>query len=344
MFESKRRISSPGNGIAPLIKLTQTDGTAVKMTGLFAFSSSGDYQTSTQELEALFLRCQQNHATALIQVLFPPDQRLLFPFHAGNLIVIYLTSGDITTKIPPGQWGSLLGKQGGMARIISLPVDAIRLCKLMTELPRPSSNLVLKSAHLKQKIEEWAGSAQGQLVDCQWEHAKGTLFLPGHGASAYPIIFLNEFQILVGQDAWLAIDSWQEPDCQVTLTSGDETIAALQEHRLHLAFSSMIGHIQKRYNDLVGARLLENLNHDFNQAASAQDWHIKASSRHVLDNQIFSSPEQACSAYKLLLTLCLRHIETVIGPKYTSMLTSEALERLDPLSRAIAIQCSLLTP
>jgi hypothetical protein len=317
---------------------------AVKTNSLFAFSSGGEYETSAQKLEDLLLRYQQDHATALVQVLSPPENRLLFPLLEGNLITVYLTSGQVTKKISPGEVNHWLENKAARARTISLPVDAIRLSKLAAEMPVPSSSRTLKTATLKTQIEGWAASAQGQLVDCRWEHALGTFYLPGFGTEANPIVFMNEFQVLVGQDAWLAIDSWQEPDCHVTLTSGDETIDAVKEHRLYLAFTNIIGHIQKRYNDMVGARLLENLNHDFNQAASVQNWHIKASSRHVLDNQIFSSPEQACSAYKLLLTLCLTQIETVIGPKYTSMLTSEAIKRLDPLSRAIVLQCSLFRP
>jgi hypothetical protein len=314
------------------------------MDGLFPLATVNKIFLSTPQLGPLFSKYLQNRLTGVLQVDFAPENRLFFLFVQGTAINTYLLTPESRIKISIDEAGPLLGKTRGEASLLNLPLEGIRISKLLLESPQRGGAFQLQTRDLIQRIDGWSNSATAIAIQIKWANAEAVMVFPGHDAPVQPMIFVKEGQIATELNALSAITSWNEPTCSVSILPQREDVDAWKEYQLHLTFSKTAELVITHYNELAGRSLVSVLNQDIYDETLKRGWRISCIGNGILDHHIFPSPTAAAEAYRQLFNLILAHMRTVVGRNISSTIVDEAVEALDKNSQEIIRNYDLMTP
>lgn len=105
------------------------------MDGLFPLAKVSEYHTSATKLHSLLSKYQQSRLTGILQINLDAENRLFFLFVQGNAINTYLLTPEASKKILVSEAGALVSKVKAQAIELNLPLEGIRISKLLLDLP-----------------------------------------------------------------------------------------------------------------------------------------------------------------------------------------------------------------
>ncbi len=305
------------------------------MNGLFSFKAIEEYETSASHLLSLLESSRRELRTGVIQVSYPFNQLLIILLVQGEPINLYRSVENNLTKIQLEQIVPLMGTTQARACIQTLPLEGIRVSKMLIECPKSKGEFQLQTRDLNRRLDGWSASPETQAIRIQWPLAEAVLVFPGNNGPIQPILFLSESSIATEMDALAAIQNWNEPTCNISVFSGDNQAEAWIEYKLHLTFTNIVERLLTRYNELAGKSLVSVLNQEIDDETLRRGWRISCVGNGVLDHHVFPSPKEAAAAYRLLCKLILAHLQTVVGPKITRAIVRDMLEATGPQGREI---------
>ncbi len=305
------------------------------MNGLFSFKAVEEYETSASHLLALLEASRRELRTGIIQVSYPLNQALIILLVQGEPINFYRSVENKLTKIQLEQIATFMGTTQARACIQTLPLEGIRISKMLIECPQTKGEFQLQTLDLNRRLDGWSASPETQVVRIEWPMAEAVLVFPGNNGPIQPIIFLSEAKSATEMDALAAIQKWEEPTCNISVFSGDDQADAWIEYKLHLTFTDIVERLLTRYNELAGKSLVSVLNQEIDDRTLRRGWRISCVGNGILDHHVFASPKEAAAAYRVLCKLILAHMKTVVGPKITRGIVQDMLEATGPRGREI---------
>jgi hypothetical protein len=314
------------------------------MDGLFPFSTANESDNSTKELELLFARHLQSQLTGVFEISHPPKIQLFFLIVQGRVTNAYLVTPDLRQKIQPDEWTGYLGDVRAHARILTLPLEAIRVSKLLLECSQRQGSFQLPTRELVRRIDGWSTSPEVIAIQINWPGAEGVLVFPGKDAPVQPAIFMTHGQIVTESDAVIAITHWKETTCTVSILADDGSADVWKEYKLRLVFTRAAELLLTRYKELAGQSLVSALNQDIDDETLERGWRISCLGNGMIDHHIFSSPQEAAEAYRVLSGMIQAHLDTVLGSKIAHTIFTDIFEGMDLESQGILRAYQLLIP
>ncbi len=312
------------------------------MDDIFPFVNPEELLISEANLKGLLKKQSQIHLTGLIQIECPQEKRLSLLFVLGEAVNVYLSSADESRKFPLERYATVLGNTQNKARILKLPLEGIRLSKMMLETSRQVGTFQIQTADFVRRFDGWSTSPETIIVLARWPRAEAILVFPGNSAPVQPILFSRNGHISTELDAMAEIHAWKEPTCSIMIFSMGEDTDAWQEYHLHLIFIRLAEQILTRYNEIAGTILVSVLNQEIDDETLRRGWRISCVGNGIHDHHIFSSPQEAGQAYHILSRFILKHLNLVLGSKIAASILREVTDGLDQESRALLEEYQLL--
>ncbi len=309
---------------------------------IFPCAASGEYHLSPSGVPGLLEKQVENRLTGAVQIFYPRDCRITLLYIQGEPVNVYRETPDGWQKIPPSDWPPLIGQKKIEVRVITLPVEGIRVMKMLLERPQEQGVFQLQTKDLSRRLDGWSTSPETILVRIKWPNAEAILVFPGQAMAVHPMVFVAEAVSATDKDALAAISAWKEPTCSVSIFADPEKKEAWEEYRLHQAFTSTAELMITRYSELAGRSLISVLNQDIDDETLRKGWRVSCVGNGILDHHIFSSPQEAANAYRALFRLILAHLNAVIGNRITDELVREVSHAIDSNSVEILEHFGLL--
>jgi hypothetical protein len=314
------------------------------MDGLFPFATASEYQTSIEELEILYAKQLQSQLTGIFEIACPPNVQIFSLIVQGLVTNTYLVRPDLLQKIPPDEWASHLGETKARARIMTLPLEAIRIGKMLLECSKRQGTFQLPTRELVRRIDGWSTSPEVIAIQINWPGAEGVLVFPGKDAPVQPAMFLTHGQLVTESDAIIAMTHWKESTCTVSILSDDGSADVWKEYKLRLVFTKGAELLLTRYKEMAGQSLVSALNQAIDDETLERGWRISCVGNGMIDHHIFSSPQEAAEAYRVLSRMIQAHLDKVLGAKIAQSIVSEIFEGMDQESQGILRTYQLLIP
>ena len=309
---------------------------------LFPKADASEYQANVSQLQALLLACQQSLYYGLVEISYPSRERIALFFVENKVTCVYSANLGDWTRIPVDEYISLLENAESSVRIVPLPLEGIRIGKVMLECKNTGNTFTIPTSDLKIHLEEWQRLPRITINHVHWIDAEAIFIVPGHRMPIQMALFASQEQVLGGEKALARALAWHELQCEVTTYADEIRTDACLEYHLHLYFTIVLELILKRYDELAGHGLANIVSGALSDMAGKQGWHIQAMDGIVTDNEIFNSHQAAFAAFQTLAGACLSQIETVLGPKLTSTIVEEAIQSIDKTGQEILLQYPIL--
>lgn len=312
------------------------------MNEFFPFENALSEDASSAQLYDILQSYRFQKMTGLVQASFAPEQRLLLCYARGKVNTAYLDQLEVWRRLEPIEWAALLDENSFQVRTLRLPLEGVRIIKLLVERAGLARTVEVRTETLKSQLKEWNLRPDIHLVTLRWPQAEAVLVLAGKADEVDLAAFSRPGEFLTGQPALQAFVAWVEDTCEAGLHQMPVDAPAWQEYLLHRSFIRTMERIFDRYEELAGRNLANLLHRNLSAAALNQGWRIEEGGRELADAEAFKSLSEALQAYRLLASFCLAEIESVVGPRLTGKITRDALAKLDCASREILENYPLL--
>lgn len=291
---------------------------------------------SAAEVQFMLRLFQQDLKTALLDISYPNNDRVLVLTNAGRPICAYLIKGDQITRHPSSELMDLFQRpERGMMRVCDLTPASFGAIRTVVEQAHSEETPVL-TAELSGMIQKWQEMSQPSFVHIRWPNAEGFVFIPGNRVSARKYAFLAEDKLSDSAAAVSMFSHWFEPECTVSLYTDPGDLAIWRENNLQLGFALLLEHSLRRYNDLAGHLLSVKLDDAINRLCRSHSWNIVLGNSTVDDVHIFDTNKDAAFAYRAIFDLASRQITQVIGSRLFTETVDTGLTGLsEPLRHAV---------
>lgn len=273
--------------------------------------------------------CESDALTGLVELTRAPDVQVVVLFVEGMILDAYRLEQEVSQKIEPTALSLPPGEV--IVRTLSLPLEGVRMAKVLLEWHPPVESLTVQTSSIKDCLQSWSTQPATSVVHIAWADAEAMVILPG-GVLPASAIFVEESQVLGDAAGLAAIYAHAEGACRLARYAAQRADLAEQEQvaRLRTAFGLLVDPVIVRYAELLGQNMTNALLLDLNGAAAAYNWRIKFTTNGLMDTQTFSKTQEAVQAYATLLGKMLDHMTVVIGARLTSSLVAQAFSGLGP--------------
>lgn len=260
---------------------------------------------------------------------------LLYLFHnQGQEAFAFLRTEDEGRIIPPEAIKDLIGQTAAFdVRDAVLTLPALRICKLAIFHPGPGSTSSMMTSSLPNYLGKWGEEKDACFVRVRWNDAEGVALFSGESWSP-SVLFLSSENRTGDINALFA--SRPEAPCEVTRFIIPQNSDAWQEYHLQQAFASICKFMFKRYEEFTGSGLVQSVIWMMSETAAAEQLNVKVGQLQLEDLNLFSGPEKAAHAYRLLLGRLSGRIRALLGPALLNSITADTAFELSPCQRTVA--------
>lgn len=312
---------------------------------LFPSDFTETHSIDREALPEAIQRFQADMQTGVVKVQAPtwPVHYLLFV--RGGLVNVY-RCGEKMDRIGAGDWLQNLNESSPSARLntLALTPQAVRLVKILVEQDEIPLQALPKETSLQEHIERLMKYPAPALVHITWPGANGLALFPGLGKAARYTLFISPDQVFHSPGSMGVLYGWPEACTSVRLLTSNALTPAWTEYLLHFSFSAMVGHLLERLAEISDRILLSTIIRDINFTTAAHGWNISIATNSIVDQAVFSTPEEAAEVYSRLLELIFHHVDSVVGANMVAVLLRESAMRLSPLCRNVMQEHLLITP
>jgi hypothetical protein len=282
-----------------------------------------ELQISVARIQILINSYRERKRTGIIRLGYPSKKYLQLLFKRGELLNSYFTSAEVRESLAPGQWTQYVESAGdAYTKIIPLSPFGLFVAKLLITSDGIATNDFSQSNQLSEYIASLGKSPDVSVVQLNWDRAMGGILFSGLQNDPHAL-FLSQVTILDETGTNKISSLLNEPRCTVTTIVPDLSIGAWQEFYLRQSFADICGRMLGRFEAMTGRALVDSLVRLIAVSASRNDLEINISSRKLVDNEIFSSPQDAAQSYRQLLKEMFSHFSAVIGPRLLSFTIQE---------------------
>jgi len=294
-------------------------------------------------IRALIDTCRKNKQTGIIRLISAE----------GKLLYLLIKRGDVINSynVSPHAWGPVAFEQcdawidstgDAYAKFIRLSPQGLLICKLLTQNTAGKIETFTRPVDIGKYLESQNKTPDISLIQLDWENSMGAVLFSGPSESPYSL-FVSSETIYEQLDIVPAILNPERPHCTVTVFGFDPSVDAWQEYFLRRVFANICERTLSRFQMVAGRSLVDSLIRLTLAFASRQSLDIGISSYKVVDNEIFSSPQQAADNYRLLLTEMFMHFSGITGTRLLSSNLREVVKNLSVQERTVIDTFSLFS-
>ncbi len=299
-----------------------------------------ELKISASRVRALIETYQNRSRTGLIRLAYGEEQSVYLLFQKGKIVNSYKIQQSSKEEI--FNWQEILVNAAeAFARLIPLSPLGLQSCKLAIGTSAGSSEAI-DAIHLRASIAGgWRSQIEPRLYQLSWNAAEGIIFFPGGSREGYSIFFSSD-RLIDQPGVSPTFSMWADPVCNVHCYSFDPKSSVWQEYILRQVYSEICDRSLPRYEDITGRAMVDTIIRSVNLMATTQNIEIEIASYHVVDREIFPSPQDAARVYRGLLKTMLDNIKKVIGPRLAASFAKEITAQLQPEEQELARLFGLL--
>jgi hypothetical protein len=302
-----------------------------------------EFKIPVFNVRALIEACHVRKQTGLIRLISADEKALYLLVKNGILINSYVVSTQAWEHISPETMDTWIDSAGDMyTKFIPLSVQGLLVCKLLIQNTGGKIETTTQPLNIGEYLEMQKKSTDTSLVYFDWENSTGAVLFCKSSKSPYSIFVSSD--VLYDQAGIAPVMLNQENSNYAVTTIGvDQSVPAWQEYLLRRVFADVCEHILVQVQELTGRALVDSLIRLIIVFASRRNLNIDISSRKVVDNELFSSPQQAADNYRLLLTEIFVHFSGITGSRLLSSTIRDIVTNLPVEERAIITTYPLFT-
>jgi hypothetical protein len=228
------------------------------------------------------------------------------------------------------------------AKFIPLSAQGLLICKLLIQNTGGKVEEFTHSLDVGEYIKSQKPNTDTSLVYLDWGNSVGAIIFSIASKSSYSI-FISPDTLYDQVGIAPAILDLEQPNCAVKVIGFDQSVEAWQEYLLRRIFANVCERTLAQLQALTGRALVDSLIRLTVVFASRRSLNIDISSSRVVDNELFSSPEQAAENYRLLLNEMLTHFAGITGSRLLSSTLREIVTNLSVEERTVITAFPLFT-
>jgi len=291
---------------------------------------------------ALLESCRAQKQTGVIALGIEDDQAQVLFLKRGEVINAGLTSPQSYEKLPIEAWRAKTESMAeAQARWIPLSAQGTLMVKLLLQNPGGNTETVTQAGELDNILTRQQKTADVTQVKLEWDSALGTIVYCGAPEACYSLHLSAE----AAQEQTGILPSIlapAEPICRVTITNADPAGEAWQEYLLRRAFADICEGVLVQFRSLAGRALVDSLLRLTQVFISRRNLNIHFTANKVVDDEFFSSPQEAAENYRSLLTEVLVHSAGITGSRLLASTLWEIFTTLPDQERTVIEAFSFL--
>jgi hypothetical protein len=276
-------------------------------------------------------------ATGLIEKHFDGEKSAVLLFVNGEPLNAFLLEDGLEKLISLAEFSDLHEKY---IRIVPVPSVTGRLVFLALESQVEAQFEILDSPSWERQMSLWRQDGWSGLVEVKSNDLHGfVLFWQGEIQKSdlsfsTPDGFVHEFPSLstIGNSPW-KVTAYQHND-----STPSYRYTVLRQGAKHWSRG-----ILTRYQEMVGQKFLQIMDHELNHQIEPWRWNICLAGMEMHDLHFFPYLSEAAHAYRALFMLMGSQMNFVIGNHLTQKLLGETYEQILPAERA-ALHAQRLIP
>ncbi len=256
---------------------------------------------------------QQDLLTGLVRLVPSqrPEESVNLIYVDGTVLAVYQQSATGTVRYATESRSMILPKVNASLYAYQFSSAFVRLVLAIFEQKKTISGQKIATQLVLNTIDEIRKKNEVSIVHLAWPSAEAFILVPGHGLPARQQLFWSQNQVMILPN----LARWSEPECSLTVYTGDVAGSAWSENHLILSYDFLCERIFSRYSDLAGESLVRRLEDQLSTYSRTQAWKINFLGRTVEDTHSFSSEAERSHAYQTLLQIAQRQMKTVVGEK-----------------------------
>jgi hypothetical protein len=311
---------------------------------LFAHVYPDELRISLPRIQLLVDSYTERKRTGVIRLGYASKKHLYLLFKRGELLNSYLVSppGRLES-FQPGEWVSRAETAGDAhTRVVTLSGYGLFVAKLLISSTGGKLEEFSTPAQLSGYIASLEKRAETFLFQVNWDRAMGGMLFSSPMDNEAHSIFLSQETASEENGAHGRFFTWNEMNCVTETGVPDLSVDAWREFYLRKSFSEICRLMLGRFELMTGRALVDSLVRLVSVCASRNNLDIAISSRKVVDNEVFFSPEEAAQGYRKILKEMFSHFSSVVGSRLLSLTLQDILASLSDLERSVISASSLL--
>lgn len=287
--------------------------------------------------------CYARKQTGVVWLISIGGESLYLLLKNGILINSYLVSLQTWEHVSPESVDAWIDSADDMhAKFIPLSVHGLLICKLLIENTGGKIDTLTHTVDIGQYLKSQKTTTDTSLIYLDWKNSMGAVLFSVSSKSSYSI-FISPDTLYDQVGIAPAMLDQEQSNCAATTIGFNPSVAAWQEYLLRRVFANVCEHTLSQLQALTGRALVDSLIRLIIAFASRRNLDIDIASRRVVDNELFSSPQQAADNYRLLLNEMLVHFSGITGSRLLSSTIREIVTNLPFEERAVITAFPLFT-
>jgi hypothetical protein len=290
-------------------------------------------------VRAFLQQCYQDSLSGLIY-LDSPSRSVVFLHVRGSVLAIFRRREDAWEKVERTGWDDELTAAGGDLRTVEMPVDAVRLMRLFYLSPIINHrSITVNASEVPSIIEEVQKQDFGSLYYMTGGGNEAFISVAGGGVPHVEMVLVTPQESRFEAGAALPEDLTLGKQFKLFAVRCDYSIDVWQEYFLRAAFQQLMGGVLKRYKDIAGKSLAEQLCQQVSAKAQGRFSGLALLENGMIHREVFESLKSAAEAYSLIYDQASWQMDAIVGPKVMGDILLMSWSTIRPQGRGILRQC-----
>ncbi len=285
-------------------------------------------------------RIREEHASGLIEVQLNTGRRAYLLFGSGAVAGAYIVEDSSSKPISVAELTASAGWEEFPHITFHLPDMASRMAWLSLESQTQNEFKIGNAEEWGKQMRQWKAERWNGLIEIGSRDFNGFLILwRGEVLNSESIFSKTQgFTTSIPSVENLAGNPWRVVSYTISTNS-----LAFHCFLLRQGSEWWSHKILSHYQDMVGRKLLQILDHELNVLIEPWHWNISFANDTLMDAHFFARPTDAADAYRTLFMEMGAHMNFVIGDTLTRRILNETFAQVDPQERA-ALETQRLIP
>lgn len=286
--------------------------------------------SSSAHIREILAQALEKQFTGLGLVEIPGGGELTLLFQLGQVVEILRSDAQGRQNLPGEAWtAALAGFEAAQVTLLPAPGRWLNFERACFALQPRETCENLHLAGLEKWLTTLSFHESASLIRLRWPASQAVLLVSGGRLKQSHALLREAQQVRVLPESELFQKLGQVPAQFELYQGGLESEPWIALH-LNLLFEFFCAHLLTQYGYLTGKVMVNSIVKNVLIYGSQHDWDLTAASGCLSDQTCFASQEAAQQAYRAMLYLIRRQMQSLAGTNVVSMIYNQGLDRLNP--------------
>lgn len=297
------------------------------------------WSISAGYVETLIQTQREELSSGLMRLSYSSGEALILSFLEGVEKRLYRCIDQKVEVLPRQTWRDALNRSSISVGFLSLPVDSMRMIRLIHEAPVIQlEQSTLTAKELAFHAEIWTVAVEPSIVYIEAQGIKKYYAVAGNSPPQIEELTFTNGRARFNVNTLAFLETLPKIDWQVIRYISDRRYDLWREYELRLAFSSLLRTFLNRFGELAGRVLTERLCEQLSTCVRENGWNISLSPDGIVNRHYFDSLQEAANTYLELIRRFRDEASRAIGLRVMDNISREILIKLDPYRRSLLTQ------